>query len=240
MDELDLELRSLMTTVHQHPQPGPERRKALHRLLRRVQNLPGILKSPHQNYPEALNRTWEWVCKNIDQFQVGPDFSSAQLVKWLNGYLCWRIRDLYPDDNRYVSMDAFYAFGEDLEHTLADRIYDRDGQPRIFNSAQGIWGTNLVDQLIEQIHSTEQQRLAEKLIEYIKQDPDERLRSCHPRQYPNCNAQFLTLRLLLQAPPIRLVDISREHQINYQALNSHWKRKCLPLLQAIAQEFSAH
>jgi hypothetical protein len=83
VDEL---LQSLIDEVCRYAEQTPERQKALNRLLIVIQQLPGIYKSTHQDYPLALNKTWEWVSRKICQFE--PRFPSLQqsLVFWINSY----------------------------------------------------------------------------------------------------------------------------------------------------------
>ncbi|HEY9652310.1 MAG TPA: hypothetical protein V6C95_16750, partial [Coleofasciculaceae cyanobacterium] len=70
--------------------------------------------------------------------------------------------------------------------------------------------------------------------QYIKQDPEQKLRQCHPKASPNCNCQLLSQRISLKSPPDKFSQLARELNINYQTLVQHWKRSCLPLLQTIA------
>jgi hypothetical protein len=81
------------------------------------------------------------------------------------------------------------------------------------------------------------QDCALKLELYIETDPDYELRNSHPRNFSGCNSQLLTQRMLLKHPPDTLAEISREFAIDYQTLNSHWKRKTLPLLRELAIRF---
>ena len=67
---------------------------SLNRLLIAIAQLPGIYRSSHQDYPEAFNRTLEWVSKNIDRFERRSPDVQRSFVTWINGYLKWRIRDL--------------------------------------------------------------------------------------------------------------------------------------------------
>jgi hypothetical protein len=79
------------------------------------------------------------------------------------------------------------------------------------------------------------QRIGVQLKQYIDQDPEGKLRRCHPQAYPECNCQILSQRLLLKYPPDKLAIVARDLNINYNTLTWHWKNKALPLLQAIAR-----
>ncbi|MBE9128198.1 MULTISPECIES: hypothetical protein [unclassified Coleofasciculus] len=204
-----------------------EKRRAINRLLLELQHLPGLLKSSHLDYLEALDKTWEWVSRNICRFQLRPRLSIQQsLVRWINGYLVWRIRDLYQQ-------------ADSVHYSLDRPIDDRDANPT--NWLEQLPETNSeipilsgIDAYIHQLQNQEIQEIYWKLESYIEQDPEGKLRKCHPRKHPDCNCQLLSQKLLLQSPPVRLTDISRELGVNYRTLKSHWENKCKPLLQEIA------
>lgn len=122
------ELRKLIDQVCSYPDRSKERQKALNKLLILIQQLPGIRKSCHPDYPEALNRTWEWLCRDIGKFdELRSDKVDLQqsLVAWINGYLKWRIQDLYtPDSNFTISLDKPIANNEGGETKLLDILPD--------------------------------------------------------------------------------------------------------------------
>ena len=107
MDDLDGRLSALIAEVRHNPANSRKWRTAMHKLLREIQQLPGLKKSVHQNYPAALNLTLEWVSREIAQFEPRQSSVSKSLVNWINGYLVWRIKDLYsPDQVAPISLDA--------------------------------------------------------------------------------------------------------------------------------------
>ncbi|NES18940.1 MAG: hypothetical protein F6K41_08435 [Symploca sp. SIO3E6] len=228
MNMTDEQLQGLITRICQHPDSiSWERRQAINRLLIRLQQLPGLLKSPHLDYLEALDKTWEWVSRNICQFEPRLHLSIQEsLVKWINGYLRWRIKDLYQQgDCQPYSIDNKINNNGEISTTLGEQISETGLQPPVLSG---------IDGYIEQRRNQKIQQTALKLELYILEDPQGRLKSCHPRNRPDCNCQFLSQRLLFQDPPQRFSDISRELGINRQTLKSHWERKCKPLLQEIA------
>jgi hypothetical protein len=244
VDEL---LRNLIDEVCRYEDPSPERQKALNGLLRVIQQLPGIYKSSHQDYLQALNQTWEWVSRNIDTFEprsssgrdrispttpqepaVAASSPSVQqsLVTWINGYLKWRIRDLYASENQYsISLDRPISNDEGDQISRIEQLPD----PTIT--------LDLLEVKIVQIQEAERQRLGQRVRQYIEQDEQGILTGCHPRSCPKCNCQLLARRLLLQEPPQRIADIAREFNANNQTLYSHWKKHCLPRLQDIGRKF---
>ncbi len=224
---VDEQLRSLIDEVCRYPDPSPERQKALNRLLLVVQQLPGIYKSFHPDYPEALNLTWEWVSRKIGEFKARSPSVQQSLVTWINGYLKWRVRDLYAQDNRYlISLDRPIGNDEGNQTSLLEQLPDPQ-----FTAPT----LDLLEVKIVQIQEAERQRVGQQVKQYIEQDVNGELTDCHPRKYPQCNCQLLATRLLLQTPPQRIADISREFNISNQTLYSHWKSNCLPLLQDIGR-----
>lgn len=223
MDEL---LQKLIDEVCRYEEASPERQKALNKLLMLVQQLPGIKKDTHQDYLEALNKTWEWVCRSIDKFKVSPNESlQVSLVKWINGYLKWRIKDLYAPDSKYtISLDQQINHHEGSKTTRLDILPDPQ-----FHSIT----LDLLDVKIAKIQKRDRQIWAQKIIRFIEQDENRHLRHCCTRVNAECHCQLLAKRLLLTKPSHKIADIAREFNVSNQTLYSHWKKKCLPLLQEI-------
>ena len=64
-------------------------------------------------------------CKTIDRFKPTKESVKDSLVVWINGYLKWRIRDLYIADNSYDAQRVYPDAKQDLD--LIANIRDRDG-----------------------------------------------------------------------------------------------------------------
>jgi hypothetical protein len=222
---VEAQLQSLITEVCSYEIGDLRRQKALNRLLILLQQLPKIYRSSHQDYPEAYNRTLEWVCKNIDSFQARSNSIVDSFVIWVNGYLKWRVRDLYLSDNYYDSKQVDLNRNNEEERDLLENIADPH------------FSLSLLDWEIERLQQNKQQRRGEAIINYLRQDPEHFLQEVHLRKKSECNCHFLTLRLLLNEPNERIADVARELNISNQTLYSHWKQKCLPLLQDIARRF---
>ncbi|MBD2438797.1 hypothetical protein [Nostoc sp. FACHB-110] len=221
---MDEQLKKLIDEVCCYRDPSPERQKALNKLLMVIQQLPGIFKSSHQDYLEALNQTWEWVSRKICTFEARSLSYQNSLINWINGYLKWRIKDLYTPDSRYtISLDTPIQNDEGDETTLKDRL------PTMT--------LDLLEIKIAQIQEMEHRRLGNLIRQYIEQDEDGKLTASHPRKRPECHCQLLAMQLLLQEPPHKIADIARELNINNQTLYSHWKSHCLPILKEIAMNF---
>ncbi|MDJ0743638.1 MAG: hypothetical protein QNJ32_09760 [Xenococcaceae cyanobacterium MO_167.B27] len=225
---MEEQIKEAISSVCGYDSQSLQRQKNLNRLLILIQQLPGIYKSSHQDYPEAYNRTLIWVSKNIDCFEPQGESIQQSFVTWINGYLKWRIRDLYVSDNSY-DPQLVYPYSK-----------DESGIDLIENIADPRFSLSLLDTQIAEIQANQQARLGKAIADYIQQDFNKKLTKTHPRKAPRCNCQCLAIRLLLQQPPQKISEIARELNINNQTLYSHWKQKCLPLLQEISKELTTN
>ncbi|MEA5596924.1 hypothetical protein [Rivularia sp. UHCC 0363] len=222
---MDEQLQKLINEVCRYEKGSAERQKALNNLLIIVQQLPGIYKSYHLDYLEALNQTWEWFCRNIEQFQVTPDRIETSLVKWINGYLKWRVKDLYIADGNYtISLDKPIGNDDGKQVTRLDILPD----PK-FTS----FTLDLLDVKIAEIQQRDRETWGKRIIQFIEEDENGQLRRCCTRVNTECHCQLLAKRLLLANPSHKIADIAREFNVSNQTLYSHWKKKCLPLLEEI-------
>ena len=227
---MDEQLQQLIDEVCRYEEGTPQRQKALNKLLVVVQQLPGIKRDGHQDYLEALNKTWEWFCRSIDKFdrlKVSSNQSlQVSLIIWINGYLKWRIKDLYAPDSKYtISLDQPISNDEGSKVTRLDILSDSPSGES--NSL------DLLDIKIAEIQKRDRQSWGQRIIELIEQDEKRDLRRCCIRKNTECNCHFLAMRLLLAKPSHKIADIARELNVSKQTIYSHWKKKCLPLLKEI-------
>jgi hypothetical protein len=213
----------LLAAVLEAPPHSQIRARALSNLIRYLQRLPGIKKVAHQDYPLALNQTWEWLNREIDKFYRSNSSSVEQdLVRWINGYLNWRIRDLYVPQTTYpptLSLDVNIA---DTDGTYLELLTDDQSTKMKLSS---------LDQDIVNFQKQESQEIAEQVEAWIMNDPDRELQNCHLKNNPQCHCQLLSQRLLIQDPPDKLTEIAQDLKVPYQTIVSHWKRTCLVLLK---------
>jgi hypothetical protein len=224
--DINNQLRQQLATVLAAPIQSAARAKAMSHLLRLLRQLPGIRVVNHQDYLLALNQTWEWMSRNIDEFQSSTDSLADDFVKWINGYLYWRIHDIYrhPERQQHLSLDEeIFDNGETYLDTL---------------SALGYLGCSLntLDAHIQVLQQQENREIATQIEAWIALDPDRQLETCYPRDRNRCHCQLLSSRVILKDPPDSFTQIARDLNIPYQTLVSHWKRSCLPILQAQAQK----
>jgi hypothetical protein len=205
-----------------------KRSRAISRLIGELQHLPNLAKSSHQNYSDALSLTWDYVSRNIHLFKQPPFGLEQSLTTWINGYLKWRIKDLYTDDKKYRDKLPL------AEAITTERVLIKTKTESGSNTPPNLDG---LDDYIRALQGEHKQKLAQSLEDYVKTDPDRKLKSLHPKATPACNCQLLTQRLFFQDPPDRIRNIAKEFSLNEQSLYSHWKKKCLPCLQGLAEEF---
>jgi len=210
-----------------------DRRQTVKGLLIELERLPGLLKSSHPYYLEALDKTWEWVSKSICNFKQRPNLSLQEsLVKWINGYLSWRIKDLYLRQNyQYrdeISLDTPTNPSSENPSTLLEQLSDTDLDSPTLTG---------LDAYLEANRTRKIQEIFAKFEDYVEQDPEEILRNCHPRHCPQCHCQLLCQKLLFQEPPVRISQLARDLGVNHQTIRYHWQAKCLPLLQQILENF---
>jgi hypothetical protein len=240
MDEQDEKLYQLLTCVRQYPTGSLEWRRSLGRLLLLIQKFPEFRKYTNSRCPpdylDALNRTWEWLSREINNFQPRPNSSiRSDLVKWVNGYLYWRLRDAATSRaSEWQSLDEpVYEFDSANRVTALDQLSDQGYLVGQGNSTPTLDG---LERYLNQLEQQSEQQFVNRLEDYIERDPEERLRQCYPRKRPECNGQMLSQRRCLKDPPDSLAELAREFDMHYQTMVSHWKLKVVPLLQEIAIE----
>ena len=230
MDKQDEYLRQIIAALRQHSKGSREWRTAMNQLLSYVQRLLELAKCSHPDYPEVLSETLDLVSTQIQEFQPRYDSLSSSLAGWIYKKLRHKYRtlELYrANPCATLSLDYPIGYEEDPGGTTLTELIP-DPQPST------IWE---IEAQVEQWQQQEKNvSVGNKIWRYIEQDPEKRLRSCHPRQNPECNCQLLSQRILLKNPPDKLPDLAKKFNIPYQTLVSHWKSKGLPLLQTIARE----
>ncbi|MEW5860249.1 MAG: hypothetical protein AB1861_23170 [Cyanobacteriota bacterium] len=244
MNERDERLGKLIEAVRQHPSGSLSWRKSMNQLLIEIQQLPGLARSAHPDYLEALDDTLLKLGDEIHEFEPRHPSLEKSLVAWINLKLRlkYEVRDLHSSQQtraknpknpqaefqeqlRKPPLSLDVPLGDEGSETFGDRL------------AASVPCTllEIEAQTRREQEQRKNQRIGVQLKQYIDRDPEGKLRRCHPQAYPECNCQILSQRLLLKYPPDKLALVARDLNINYNTLNWHWKNKGLPLLQAIAR-----
>jgi len=185
-------------------------------------------------YEQALPTTQKDVQRNINKFpqmyklnmgDVNHENSSdsAQVRKWFINWVliilkrdCHDVKRAEKNKPKIISTSTFMRGDDGL--TVGETIPD-----------QTIDG---IKRLLEQ----ERRFMGRKIKRYIEEDPEMRLRNCHPRNNPNLHCQIMAQKLLLQEPPLNRRELAKELEVPEQTVYDRWKNYCLPLLLQIAQE----
>ncbi|NJO98127.1 MAG: hypothetical protein HC764_20785 [Pleurocapsa sp. CRU_1_2] len=221
-----IKLSQLLQQVSEHPQGSKQWRRAMHHLLIELQNLPGLLKSSHPDYLDALNQNLGKVSRDICcEFQPRSKSLETSLVHWINGYLYWRIKDLYSC-NVKTSLSLDIPINKDGEQKILIDILEDTG---ITNPI-----LNGLDRYIEQLEQEEIQCLVIKILDYLEKDPQNHLKNCYYPTNPHCHCQLISQKRFLQEPAQTFKQISQDLDISSRKLMNHWYGRCIPLLQQIS------
>jgi len=225
----DEKLRKLLKDVQQKAPNSLEWRVSMRRLLIKIEKFNGLLTCSHHDYLDALNRTWEWVCRNIRNFKPLLPLVEESLVSWVNSYLYWRIKDLYIENRRnFPSLEELMEKNEE-ESSLLNHLLD---------SKWNIESCGWLENYIEQSDIQKIRQIGLALEQAVEADIESRLKTIYLQEKPKCNCKLLSQRLLFKDPPDKLTSISRELEANPKTLLSHWNKKCKPCLQKMAIELN--
>lgn len=185
-------------------------------------------------YDEALPMTERDVNRNINRF---PQMYRLNLetVNCQNPSEAANVRKCFI---RWVMMI--------LRRDCRD-VKRRVNRPRIVSTSETIGGEDgltieetIADDLtrsgIKLILERERRSLARQMKCYIEEDPEMRLRNCHPRNNANLDCQLLSQKLLLEEPHLNRRQVAKELGVPEQTVYDRWRNYCLPLLRIIARE----
>lgn len=229
-------IESLMARMTEEGQlEANERCRIIEKVLRKIARHPSLYHSRHLEYLEALDKTFEWFLRNIERFEKQPDKSVEEsLLIWINSYLARRIQDLYTPQRakKYESLSLDQVVFSDSESQVAwiEKISNSNLKPPILSGLDGY---------IARLEKTQKAKTLAQIEDYIRCDPDQLLQNLAPKKHKKCHCQMLSERRLLKDPADKFSSLSREFNINYQTLKSHWEAKCKPHLQKMYRTFDA-
>ena len=206
-------------------------------LIELVPSLPAISRRqyPRIEYQEALNQALAAISVHGKQVSGRPvrlfiqkfklDLDSADpahiahirecFVKRFNRILKNIVAQMYNQMDYHLSLDA--PTGGDGSTPLGNLVSDLTPNP------------------MEQAERAETWDIGRNARRYIVEDPEGKLRDCHPSGYPQSNCQELAKRRLLNEPPDKWREIALALSVPFGTVTAHWKRKCYPLLQKIVK-----
>jgi len=231
--DTDKKLREILITLRDAEAKSPQHQYAQNQLIKFLTQFPDVKKcrDARIDCEAVMQEAYLGLLKTIKGFFLTIDLDNTpapevrvRLIKRFNRIVKNKEFDEYRKQGKQpFSLDNPLSEDEGndtyLDFVTYEGFIDENYQP-----------SNLPpDDFVQSIGS--------KLWQYINADPEEKLRGCHPKHRSDANCQVIAQRLQLKDPPDNLADIAKELDINYQTVNSHWKRSCLPLLRQIARKF---
>lgn len=201
MDELNLYLQSLVQEACSHPPTSPQRSKAINRLLRVLQNSKFTRNKGDGIYEEALYKTMFNLSKTVCE-KYDPNRGS--FLTWFN--IC--LRNQYRDELRAVTRHR------------SRRKFVRQNNDAEFDP---------LDTVAAPIDATFLGETWELFVQWIKDDPDNLLKTCHLRNNPKINCQLLAYLKVLSGKEEK--KIADEFGLSRGTISAHWERKCKSLMR---------
>ncbi|MBW4592747.1 MAG: hypothetical protein KME46_07460 [Brasilonema angustatum HA4187-MV1] len=184
-DVLNYQLRQLVNEAQQHPPKSRERRKALNRLIKKIQDSGKIKRFtewedyPHFQdiYDEALGKTWMKICENIHNYNP-----QHPVMAWVNQIMNSRFFEILRQARRQQAifcLDELYSLEVGFD-----------------NSAKGQLSRvrkELKEKEVSQTYENSENYL---LREFIKDDPERILQITYIGNDINANLQRILLMRL--------------------------------------------
>ncbi|MEQ9549186.1 MAG: sigma-70 family RNA polymerase sigma factor [Coleofasciculus sp. G3-WIS-01] len=204
--ELHQQLRQLIAQACSHPPDTPERQRDLTKLIRAIIKSGKLWKDNDPNYGDALQKTWIYLCKNIDKY----DPERASVITWLNEYLKKRLLDfkLQRSQTQKRKITGHSNLGQDPELSSSNPIENIPASPDI-------------------------PPILEETREWAQADSDGELRRIHIKGHPEITCQVLILRRLPPETPWN--TLAQEFGVSVSTLNAFYRRKCMPRLRKFGE-----
>ncbi|MDX2229544.1 MAG: hypothetical protein NW220_07895 [Leptolyngbyaceae cyanobacterium bins.349] len=200
--------RDLNTHIHvaqQHSVGSRERNRALTQIIRMV--LPLLRYNNSAIEADVMQQTLLYLVKNFDQYDV----DRGCLVTWLNAYLYFRRCDAYQQT----------ALKQRSEIPLDSTLMDDE---------------KLCSKVIPDLPSRHygSLQILDRIVNWVKTDPNGTLRQIHISQHPEVNAQTMIL-LRLPMQEMSWKAIAAKFGLPIPTLSAFYQRKCVPLLREFGQ-----
>ncbi|MEB3359421.1 MAG: hypothetical protein VKK04_22035 [Synechococcales bacterium] len=216
MNEHDSHLKELALEAQRHPQNSRERRKALTRLLRAIEQSRQLSRPRRDQfqglyeeiYADAVQRLYAHICDRIDTYSA----EKGEVLQWANFLLSKRFfieasRELLP--TVYKGMDARAVIHLTLEDL--DRENPQDANP----------------------HS--RPLLSQEVRTFIEDDPDQIFQTTHVADRPDASFQLIALRRL---DGFSWQEISAALGIRVPTLSSFYQRTLTRLAPKLKEYLS--
>lgn len=184
-DVLDNQLRQLVSEAQQHPPNSTQRRTALNRLIKKIQesgklnrfvkwqNLPDF----EDIYHEAQAITFTEICNKIDKY-----YPEHKVMAWVNQILEWRFHDILRQIRnrpRTFSLDELNSINNDASSHASKE------------------SSRVQKEIQEKDISENHQKTEDELLrEFLESDPEGILQNTYIGEDKNANLQKLLLMRL--------------------------------------------
>ena len=202
------QLVQLIQETCQHPAGSARRQRGMTKIIRTI--TPRLWHSSAAYYPDALQQTWIYFCRNLCEATTGRayDPERANVVTWLNAYLKRRLQDFQIAENRQRATtisQASFKGGENGPLDPVDRLAAKPDIPP--------W--------------------LERVQAWAEADENKELTSVHIKGHPKITAQLLILKRLPPETPWK--ELSAEYRVSVGTLSSFYQRQCLDRLRKYGQ-----
>ncbi|GBF82020.1 hypothetical protein [Aphanothece sacrum] len=203
MSELDARLRKLALEAKRHPSKSRERQKYLHQLISEIQQLsqqihldcPSDYQGSYREiYAVALQRTYRYICENIDSYQ--PE--KAEVMRWFK----FLLKKKFPD-----AIGEIFNPGRNRNWSNTKRrsLDDINSSPK-----ENIENTN-----------NETMSLSEQIVQCIQEDPEGLFKEKKMRSNPEVNFRWLVRKRIER---YSWEEIAQEVNVNVSAISNFYQR----------------
>jgi hypothetical protein len=201
-------LLALRAEACQYPRGSVERQIKLDRMVRLINQSGRLWRKNSDVYPDALQRTWLYFCRNLCEATTGECYcpEKATIFTWLNAYLKWEIHRLEIEQGKR---------------------YKKFIQPYVGSDGE------MIDP-VENIPSPEaDSSIPPEIREWLWADPSGQLRQRHLKNRPDINCQVLLLRKFFQDDTWE--TLASEFNIKAATLSCFYSRHCIPKLKEFVE-----
>lgn len=197
------QLKQLVADTCQHAKGSALRQRGLTRLVRTI--TPQLWHSSAAYYPDALQQTWIYFCRNLCEATTGRAYDPevASPITWLNAYLKRRLQDFQIAENRD-------------RHTTISRA-----------SLKTTYENGPLDPIDRLPAPPDIPPWLAQVTAWAESSPD--LEGLHISKRPEVTARVLILRRLPPETPWKV--LSAEYGISVGTLSSFYQRQCLSKLR---------
>jgi hypothetical protein len=206
------EFDNLVTQICQETSNIWKRKRLLNQLITKMTNSGLIWKDDVPYYQDALQEQWHFFCSNLCESRTGAQYDRdrASVITWFNYYFKRRLQNLAvkidKENNRRCRGKKQFKDGEQIE-TIEDLPAKHES------------------------HIVESIQYFEVVQNWIETNPDGVLNQ-HIRGRKDLTCQVI-LRSVLSGKNI--TTIAAEFGCPYQTINSFYKNKCRPHVQAFRE-----